>query len=49
MTTEITSIDRYIINRIINNGYIPEVAATANSVRVQFMKIIQGEWIILKG
>ena len=42
MTTEITSIDRYIINRIVNNGYIPEVAATANAVRVQFMKIIQG-------
>ena len=42
MTTEITSIDRYIINRIVKNGYIPEVAPTANAVRVQFMKIIQG-------
>ena len=42
MTTEITSIDRYIINHITNNGYIPESAPTANSVRVQFMKIIQG-------
>ena len=42
MTPEITSIDRYIINRIVNNGYIPEVAPTANAVRVQFMKIIQG-------
>jgi hypothetical protein len=42
MTPEITSIDRYIINRIVKNGYIPEVAPTANAVRVEFMKIIQG-------
>jgi len=42
MTTEITSIDRYIVNRVVNNGFIPEVAPTANAVRVQFMNIIQG-------
>ena len=48
MATEITSIDRYIINHIINNGYIPESAPTANLVRVQFMKIIQGRVNYLK-
>ena len=42
MTPAITSIDSYIMNRIVNNGYIPEVAPTANAVRVQFIKIIQG-------
>jgi hypothetical protein len=42
MTPEITSIDKYIINHIVINGHIPEVAPTANAVRAEFMKIIQG-------
>jgi len=48
MTPKITSIDRYIINRIVNNGYIPKVEPTANAVRLQFMKIIQGRVDYLK-
>jgi len=46
--TEITSIDRYIANRVIINGYIPETKETANAVRVEFMKIVQGRVNYLK-
>jgi type IV secretory pathway VirD2 relaxase len=37
---EITNIDRYIIDRTIKNGFIPEISPTANAVRVEFMKIV---------
>jgi len=47
-TVNVTNIDKYIVNRIINNGYIPDIAPTANAVRVEFMKIVQGRVNYLK-
>ena len=48
ITMEVTSIDKYIVNRLINYGYMPELAPTANAIRVEFFKIIQGRVNYLK-
>ena len=36
----ITNVDRYIINHVIKNGFVPGLNPTDNAVRIEFMKIV---------
>jgi hypothetical protein len=44
----ITNIDRYIVDRIIKNGYIPEIGPMANAVRSEFFKVVHSRVDYLK-
>ena len=41
VSTEVTDIDRYIIDKLIYNGQVPEAKPTDNWVRKEFLKVVE--------